>query len=185
MKSVFLLVFFFTSNVFANLQARIITDSGVIVVNLLVNSAPKTVENFVKLATGEQKYIDTQGNKSNKPFYDGLKIHRAHPDLGIFSGCPWGTGRGWPGYYMFDESPERSVFYEAGFVAMAKVPGDNRVGSQFFITVKPEERFNGKYTIFGKVVSGMDVVHRIASAPIDPTLQPSPAIFIKKIEIVR
>lgn len=184
MRFVFFTAFFFASNAFA-IQANIITSEGTIVFTFMDGAAPKTVENFVKLATGEQKYIDIKGNKSTKPYYDGLKFHRAHPDLGIFSGCPWGTGRGWPGYYMFDESPERSVFSEPGLVAMAKVPGDNRVGSQFFITLKAEPRFNGKYTIFAKVTSGIEVVNKIASSPTDTTLQPNPPILIKKVEIVR
>lgn len=185
MKYLFLAIFFLASTSFAETQARIITDHGTITINLMDAMAPKTVENFVKLATGEQKYIDIKGQKSNKPFYDGLKFHRAHPQLGIFSGCPWGTGRGWPGYYIFDENPERSVFNEPGLVAMAKVPGDTRVGSQFFITTQAQERFNGKYTIFAKVVNGMDVVNKIAASPTDTTLQPTPPVYIKKIEIVR
>ncbi|MCB9073868.1 MAG: peptidylprolyl isomerase [Bdellovibrionaceae bacterium] len=161
-----------------------VTSIGTIEFRFLSNTAPKTVENFVKLATGEQKYIDVSGNKANKPFYDGLLFHRIHPDLGIFSGCPWGTGRGWPGYYMFDENPSISKFDRAGLVAMAKVPGDNRVGSQFFITTKEDPRLNGRYTIFGEVTSGMDVVNKIANMPRTVTLNPKDPIYIKKIEVI-
>ncbi len=182
---VFLVLNAISQNVFADPQARIVTDQGTITISLMPLVAPKTVENFVKLAIGEQKYIDITGQKSNKPFYNGLKIHRAHPSLGIFTGCPWGTGRGWPGYYMFDEAPDRSDFSQPGMVAMAKVPGDTRVGSQFFITTTENTRLNGKYTIFGKVTGGMDVVMKIASAPTDTSLQPQVPIIIRKVEIVR
>lgn len=186
MKYFILLCAFLFSTMTHAIQARLITDMGNITIELLDDRAPKTVENFVKLATGEQKYIDVKGNKSTKPFYNGLKFHRVHPDLGIFSGCPWGTGRGWPGYYMFDENPGASDFSSSGgLVAMAKVPGDNRVGSQFFITVKPEPRFSGKYTIFGKVISGMDIVNKIATAAYDTNLQPKQPIYIQRVEILR
>lgn len=183
------MIIFVTSLLFSlaswgDTEARLITDQGTITVRFLESSAPKTVENFIKLATGEQKYIDIKGQKSFRPFYNGLKFHRVHPELGIFSGCPWGTGRGWPGYYMFDESPTTSVFDAPGMMAMAKVPGDNRVGSQFFITTQAEPRLNGKYTIFAKVISGMDVVKKIASAPHDLGLQPVRPITLQKVEIV-
>ncbi|MCC6137405.1 MAG: peptidylprolyl isomerase [Bdellovibrionaceae bacterium] len=186
MRSIFIFALLMFSHAsLANTEARIITDVGTITIRFLESSAPKTVENFVKLASGEQKYIDIKGQKSMKPFYNGLKFHRVHPDLGIFSGCPWGTGRGWPGYYMFDEAPTTSNFDAPGLVAMAKVPGDNRVGSQFFITSKPEPRWNGKYTIFAKVTSGMDVVNKIANLPHDTGLQPLETVTIRKIEIVK
>lgn len=168
------------------IQARIITDMGAITIDLLDSKAPKTVENFVKLASGEQKYVDTTGNKTTKPFYNGLKFHRVSPELGVFSGCQWGTGRGWPGYYLMDEAPEKSDFSASGgWVAMAKMQGDNRVGSQFFITVKPEPRLSGKYTIFGKVVGGMDIVNKIANVPYDEQLRPKQPVHIQKVEILR
>lgn len=186
MKYCLLLCFFLFAPLSNAIQARLITDLGTITIDLLDDRAPKTVENFVKLASGEQKYIDVKGNKSTKPFYNGLKFHRVHPELGIFAGCPWGTGRGWPGYYMFDENPDKSDFSTSGgLVAMAKVPGDTRVGSQFFITMKPEPRFSGKYTIFGKVVSGMDIVNKIAREPYDANLQPKQPVHIQKVEILR
>lgn len=186
MRYIFIIsLFLFPKMSAAETEARIITDLGTISIRFFESSAPKTVENFIKLASGEQKYIDIKGQKTTRPFYNGLKFHRVHPDLGIFSGCPWGTGRGWPGYYIFDESPTYSNFDSPGLVAMAKVPGDNRVGSQFFITTKPEPRFNGKYTIFAKVVSGQDVVNKIANLPRSPNLQPLKTVTIQKVEILR
>lgn len=169
----------------ARSQAKIITDAGTITIAFLEKEAPKTAESFMKLASGEQRYIDINGKKSNRPFYDGLKVHRVHPDLGIFSGCPFGNGRGWPGYYTFDEESERSNFDRDGLVAMAKIPGDTRVGSQFFITLKPEPRFSGKYTAFAQVVEGMDIVRRIANVPRTITMEPVSPIYVKKIEILR
>jgi peptidyl-prolyl cis-trans isomerase A (cyclophilin A) len=185
MRLLFFIILFISSGAQAAIHARLITSMGVIEIALNELAAPKTVDNFVKLATGEQKYIDIKGNKSNKPFYNGLIFHRVHPDLGIFTGCPWGTGRGWPGYYMFDEAPLISKFDQPGLVAMAKVPGDNRVGSQFFITTKELPRLNGKYTIFGAVVSGMDVVAKIAEVQRTATLQPKDPIILQKVEIVK
>lgn len=175
----------FSQSGYAQTGARIVTSMGTIVISFNQDMAPKTIENFVKLATGEQKYIDISGKKSKKPFYDGLKIHRVHPDLGIFSGCPWGNGRGWPGYYIFDEASEKSNFSQGGQVAMARIPGDNRVGSQFFITTQPMPRLNGRYTIFAKVISGLDVVKKIAAAPYDVRLRPTQPILIQKVEIIR
>lgn len=189
MKSLFLVALLFSPlfsfPAHAELKARLITSMGIIEFRLMENQTPKTVENFVKLATGEQKYIDIKGNKSTKPFYNGLIFHRVHPDLGIFSGCPWGTGKGWPGYYMFDESPASAVFDRPGLVAMAKVPGDNRVGSQFFITTQSMPRLNGKYTIFGEVVTGMDVVQKIANVPRSVTLHPTDPIYLQRVEFVK
>jgi peptidyl-prolyl cis-trans isomerase A (cyclophilin A) len=186
MKYFLLISIFLFSQLSNALQARIVTDLGSITIDLLESKAPKTVENFVKLASGEQKYVDTKGLKSTKPFYNGLTFHRTHPDLGIFSGCQWGTGRGWPGYYVLDEAPEKSDFStSSGWVAMAKMLGDNRVGSQFFITNRPEPRFNGKYTIFGKVVLGMDIVDKIANVPHDMQLRPKQPVHIQKVEIIR
>lgn len=169
--------------VMADTVAKLITDRGAISIKLY-EATPKTTANFVKLAKGEIRYTDISGKKiKGRPFYDGLVIHRAHPDLGIFSGCPWGNGRGWPGYFINDEASDSSRFDRPGLVAMAKIPGDNRVGSQFFITTKAIPRLNGKYTIFGEVVAGMDIVQKIASEEVDIFLKPKSTVTLKKVEI--
>jgi peptidyl-prolyl cis-trans isomerase A (cyclophilin A) len=125
--------------------ARLVTNQGTIKIRLLTKQAPRTVENFVKLSKGEQRFVDTEGKKALRPFYNGLIFHRVSPELGIFSGCQWGTGRGWPGYYVFDENSESSIFDQPGKVAMAKLSSkDNRFGSQFFITTAPATHLNKK-----------------------------------------
>ncbi len=164
--------------------ARIITSAGTIKIRFLTSTAPKTVDNFIKLSKGEQRFVDKEGKKAMRPFYNGLVIHRAHPELGIFSGCQWGTGRGWPGYYLFDEIHDGVTFDAPGKVAMAKLSAsDNRFGSQFFITTTAAPRLNKKYTIFAEVESGMDVVKKIASTPTDAMMMPKSPITINSIEV--
>lgn len=176
-------VLVFSTSASAETVAKLITDHGAISIRLY-EGAPKTMMNFVKLAKGEIRYTDLSGKKvRGRPFYDGLIFHRTHPDLGIFTGCPWGNGRGWPGYFIPDEASESSRFDRPGLVGMAKIPGDNRVGSQFFITTKALPRLSGKYTLFGEVVSGMDVVQKIANVDRDIFLKPKEPVHLKKIEI--
>lgn len=180
-----ILLFLFLQNAMAaETYARVVTTMGTFKIHLLTKTAPKTVDNFVKLAKGEQRFVDTEGKKATRPFYNGLLFHRANPKIGIFSGCQWGTGRGWPGYYLFDENPEGSVFDRPGKVAMAKLTtNDNRYGSQFFITTTADERLNKKYTIFGEIDAGMDVVEKIARVPTDTTMKPKAPIKITSVEI--
>lgn len=183
MRFVFLILFFASPASFAQI-AVMHTSMGKIEIQLLPAKAPKTVENFIGLATGTTRHLDVNGKKVNKPFYDGLIIHRASPFLGIFTGCPWGTGRGFPGYTMPEEDPTKSEFDQPGLVAMAKIKDDPRYGSQFFITTRNEPRFNKKYTIFGVVKSGMDVVNKIAAVPTDKTHKPMKRVVVQKVEII-
>ena len=132
--------------------AVIETNKGDIKLELYVNDAPKTVENFVKL--------------SNESFYDGIKFHRVIADFMIQTGDPFSKdddpandGTGGPGYSFEDEINFHKV--EVGSLAMAN-SGPNTNGSQFFIvTEKPQPHLDGKHTVFGKVVEGMDVVRSI------------------------
>ncbi len=180
-----LFVFLFSQNALAQTTyARIVTNMGTIKIRFLSKEAPKTVDNFVKLAKGEQRFVDTEGKKATRPFFNGLTFHRVTPKLGIYSGCQWGTGRGWPGYYLFDEKPSESVFDRPGKVAMAKLSAnDNRFGSQFFITTAADERLNKKYTIFAEVDSGMDVVEKISRVPTDTMMKPKNPVKITSVEI--
>jgi peptidyl-prolyl cis-trans isomerase B (cyclophilin B) len=138
-------------------QATLHTSAGAIVLELHDEDAPKTVENFRKLATDG--------------FYDELIFHRVIPDFMIQGGCPEGTGTGGPGYTFEDEINEHKVV--RGALAMANA-GPNTNGSQFFIvTTSSAPWLDGKHTVFGRVVDGMDVVRRIhASAADGQTLQP-------------
>ena len=125
-------------------QAIIETNKGTITIELFVDDAPNTVDNFVKLI--------------NKGFYDGLKFHRVIPNFMIQGGCPQGTGTGGPGYSIDCEINSRK--HETGTLSMAHA-GKNTGGSQFFITHSPQPHLDGVHTVFGQVIDGMDVVNAI------------------------
>jgi cyclophilin family peptidyl-prolyl cis-trans isomerase len=127
------------------------TNRGAIEVEFFDDDAPNTVENFRKLAADG--------------FYDGLVFHRVIRDFMIQGGCPDGTGMGGPGYQFEDEfNPNRVI---RGALAMANA-GPNTNGSQFFIVTTPTaEWLDGKHTVFGKVIEGMDVVDAIETSPTD------------------
>jgi peptidyl-prolyl cis-trans isomerase B (cyclophilin B) len=125
-------------------RARIRTTAGVIEIEFYPADAPLTVDNFISLA------------KSG--FYNGLVWHRVVPNFVIQGGCPRGDGSGGPGYTIRCEINRRR--YGAGAVGMA-LSGKDTGGSQFFITHSPQPHLDGGYTIFGQVVSGMDVVDRV------------------------
>ena len=139
------------------IQAIITTHEGEIVLSLNFKAAPNTVANFVELA--------------NKGFYNGLSFHRVIQGFMIQGGDPEGNGKGGPGYTIDDEISE--LKHETGVISMAN-RGPNTNGSQFFITQLPQHHLDGKHTVFGKVLSGQDVVCRIE--------QGDPIINIKILE---
>jgi cyclophilin family peptidyl-prolyl cis-trans isomerase len=126
-------------------QAYIETDRGTIQIELAVLDAPLTVESFIALA--------------RKGFFDGLSVHRVVPNFVVQDGDPRGDGEGGPGYSIRDELNERP--YLRGTVGMALDPWPDTGGSQYFITHSPQPHLDGRYTVFGRVVSGMDVVDKI------------------------
>ena len=142
------------------------TTEGPIVFELFDEDAPKTVENFRKLATDG--------------FYDGLTFHRVIKDFMIQGGCPQGTGTGGPGYTFEDEINQHKVV--RGALAMANA-GPNTNGSQFFITVAPTGWLTGKHTIFGEVVDGQVTVDKITSAPRDAQDRPRKEIKLNAVKI--
>ncbi|HWQ11677.1 MAG TPA: peptidylprolyl isomerase [Roseiflexaceae bacterium] len=131
-------------------RVRMQTTRGEIVLDLYPKHAPKTVNNFVFLA--------------REGFYDGISFHRVitDPPFVIQGGDPTGTGRGGPGYKFEDEVDPRKnpLKHESGVISMANA-GPNTNGSQFFITLARQPHLDGKHTVFGKVVEGMDVVNAI------------------------
>ena len=129
-----------------SLIATFDTDRGPIRVELFADKAPLTVANFVNLA--------------KRGFYDGLNFHRVIADFMIQGGCPEGSGRGGPGY-RFEDETGNGVKHERGVLSMANA-GPNTNGSQFFITHVATPWLDGKHTVFGKVVEGLDVVDAIA-----------------------
>ena len=145
--------------------ARLQTAKGEIVIRLLTDKAPNTTRNFIELAKGERPFKDQKGRWAQRPFYNGLTFHRIEDgDMKLIQGgCPKGDGTGGPGYQFDDEIDRDLKFDKPGIVAMAN-SGRNTQGSQFFITCAPA-KLEPKYTIFGEVVAGLDVVEAISQMP--------------------
>ena len=147
--------------------ATLHTSEGAIRLELYPDDAPKTVENFEKLA--------------RDGFYDGVIFHRVIPDFMIQGGDPTGTGRGGPGYTFEDEPNDHRV--ERGALAMANA-GPNTNGSQFFIvTTEAAPWLDGKHTVFGRVTSGMDVVDALEALPTDGRDRPQQPATIEKLTV--
>jgi cyclophilin family peptidyl-prolyl cis-trans isomerase len=148
-------------------NATLHTNHGAIAIELFDEDAPKTVENFTKLA--------------RDGFYDGVIFHRVIPDFMIQGGDPTGTGRGGPGYTFEDELNDHPV--ERGALAMANA-GPNTNGSQFFIvTADSCPWLNGKHTVFGRVADGMDVVNTISNLDTDGMDKPRQDVVIERVEL--
>jgi peptidyl-prolyl cis-trans isomerase A (cyclophilin A) len=168
------------------LYATLRTTQGDIEIRLFPDHAPKTVRNFVGLATGEQEWTDpsTGENKTGTPLYSGTIFHRVIPGFMIQGGDPLGSGRGGPGYRFADEFHPDLTFSKPYLLAMANAgPGTN--GSQFFITVGPTDWLNRKHTIFGEVTRGAEVVDAISKAPTGAQDRPRTDIVIQEIAIDR
>lgn len=157
------------------MQITLQTNKGAIVLEMMEQDAPNTVANFAKLA--------------REGFYDGTKFHRVIKDFMIQGGDPqtkddslmsrWGTGG--PGYTFPDEIHARNT-NDAGTISMANA-GPNTNGSQFFINVANNNFLDRKHTVFGKVVSGMEVVHAIENAPTNEMDRPLESVVIEKVTI--
>ncbi len=155
-------------------RARIVTSCGTIVVNLYEDRTPKTANSFVFLA--------------REGFYDGTIFHRVEPGFVIQGGDPTGTGEGGPGYTVEDELvAARHEGYPAGTLAMANA-GPNTNGSQFFLTLGQAGQLPPNYTVFGRVIEGLDVVERIGGLPVhgDPGTGmqvPDEVVYVEAITI--
>jgi peptidyl-prolyl cis-trans isomerase A (cyclophilin A) len=162
--------------------ATLKTSLGDIKVKLMPEHAPKTVANFVELASGKRTWTDPKtGKERNDALYDGTIFHRVIKDFMIQGGDPLGTGTGGPGYKFEDEVKGGPSFDRPGLLAMAN-SGPNTNGSQFFITEVPTTWLTGKHTIFGEVVTGFDVVQKIAQAKTRND-RPDPEVTLDKVEI--
>jgi cyclophilin family peptidyl-prolyl cis-trans isomerase len=147
--------------------ATLHTNHGPIAIELFDDDAPKTVENFLKLA--------------RDGFYDGVVFHRIIPDFMIQGGDPTGTGMGGPGYTFEDEFNDHKV--ERGALAMANA-GPNTNGSQFFIvTTAAAPWLDGKHTVFGRVTEGMDAVDTIEAVETDGQDKPREPVVIERVEL--
>ena len=149
-----------------NYKARMETDKGTMVFELFADKAPKTVNNFV--------FLSRQG------FYDGIIFHRVIAEFMAQGGDPTGKGSGGPGYRFADEFNASLKHDKPGTLSMANAgPGTN--GSQFFITHVPTPWLDGKHTVFGRVVEGMDVLMSIP--PRDPGRPEYPGVKILSVTI--
>jgi peptidyl-prolyl cis-trans isomerase B (cyclophilin B) len=149
-------------------RATLHTSAGPVELELFDEDAPQTVGNFSKLAA--------------RGFYDGIVFHRVIPDFMIQGGCPEGTGRGGPGYTFADEINEHKVV--RGALAMANA-GPNTNGSQFFIVTAAEASWlDGKHTVFGRVVAGMETVDAIEATPTGADDRPLTDQRIERVELV-
>src|SRR5947208_10346573 len=137
--------------------ATLKTSMGDIVIQLFDDKAPKTVANFVGLANGTKEWTDPKTReKTKRPLYNGTIFHRVIPGFMIQGGDPLGNGQGGPGYEFANEISPSLRFETKGRLAMANAGPDTN-GSQFFITVAPQPKLDGGYSIFGQVVEGMPV----------------------------
>lgn len=170
--------------------ATLHTSLGDISVNLLANHAPKTVDNFIGLATGTKEWTHPQtGEKSTKPLYDGVIFHRIIDDFMIQGGDPLGQGIGGPGYQFDDEIHPELNFNEPYVLAMANAGiqmGRGTNGSQFFITTVPTTWLQGKHTIFGIVADeeSRATVKKIEAVKKDGRDRPLDDVVINSITVV-
>ena len=149
----------------ATYQAVIRTDRGDVRVELLANKAPSYVNNFVFLAGGR--------------FYEGLTFHRVEPNFVVQAGDPPGRATG-PGYSLTEE--KNDLVFEPGTLAMAKA-GSTVNGSQFFITTGPATHLNADFTVFGRVIEGLDLLRSFPARPLDAP-ESVPAVNIQSIEVL-
>lgn len=150
-------------------KIKIETTEGDIYANLFAADAPKTVENFVKLA--------------RKGFYDGIIFHRVIPEFMIQTGDPQGNGTGGPGYQFADEFSPKLRHSKPGILSMAN-SGPNTNGSQFFITEVATPHLDNRHSVFGEVTEGIDVVRKIARVPRDRRDRPVADVKMKKVTVI-
>lgn len=154
------------------------TNKGEFEAELYAKECPETVWNFVNLAEGRQE------TKREGPYYDGLIFHRVIGGFVIQGGCPDGSGMGGPGYKFKDECHPELTHESEGIFSMANAgPGTN--GSQFFITLGPTPHLDGRHTVFGKVISGIEVVREIGTTKTGPGDKPVEDVVMEKVTVLR
>jgi len=152
-------------------RVKLTTSAGTIVLELFENEAPDTVGNFISLVESD--------------FYNGLKFHRVLPHFMAQGGDPKGNGSGGPGYTIYDEVDKPNYRrHFRGSLSMAKTPAPDTGGSQFFLCFTPQESLDGKHTVFGRVIEGMDVLARIQRVDPEKPGGVEPTV-IEKAEVVR
>ena len=141
--------------------AEFVTSEGNFTIRLFDAEAPNTVANFVGLAEGSKEWTDPRtGQKVKQPYYDGIIFHRVIDGFMIQGGDPLGTGTGGPGFKFGDEFSVQARHSKSGMLSMANA-GPNTNGSQFFITHVETPWLDGKHTVFGRVLSGLEAVDSV------------------------
>ena len=165
--------------IFADIQ----TTKGNIVIQLEYQKTPVTVANFISLAEGENKFVSEE--YKDKKYFDGLTFHRIMKDFMIQGGDPLASGMGGPGYKIIDEFNDSLIHDRKGLISMANPGPPNTNGSQFFITHAETPWLDGRHTIFGEVVIGLDIVDSIAVTPVAAKNKPTVDVIMNKVEIIR
>jgi peptidyl-prolyl cis-trans isomerase A (cyclophilin A) len=160
------------------------TSMGSFTVQLMPDHAPKTVRNFVELATGGREWTDPRdGTRKSEPLYDGTIFHRVIDGFMVQGGDPTGNGTGGPGYRFEDEVPAGGPSFDrVGLLAMANA-GPNTNGCQFFVTVAPTPWLTGKHTIFGEVTEGYDVVEAISKVDTGGQDRPRQDVVLERVTV--
>jgi len=169
-----------------DLTATLHTNHGDIDVTLFDERAPRTVENFVGLATGEQEWTDPESGETvtDRPLYEDVLFHRIIEGFMIQGGDPTGTGRGGPGYQFDDEFHDELGHDGPGVLSMANA-GPNTNGSQFFITLDATPHLDGRHSVFGEVTDGMDVVREIGAVATDAQDKPLDDVVLESVTVHR
>ena len=167
-----------------DVTATLHTNKGDIDVELYDDRAPRTVDNFVGLATGGKTWTDPESGEDveGKPLYDDVAFHRIIEGFMIQGGDPTETGRGGPGYQFDDEFHDDLRHDDAGILSMAN-SGPNTNGSQFFITLDAQPHLDGRHSVFGKVTDGMDVVREIGSVDTDRNDKPRDEVVLESVSV--
>ena len=165
------------------LFADIQTNKGNIILKLEHEKTPVTVANFVSLAEGNNPFVSE--NYKDKKFYDGVTFHRVMKDFMIQGGDPTASGRGNPGYRFKNEIVDTLRHSRKGILSMANSGGDKTNGSQFFITHAETPWLDGKHTVFGEVIEGIEVVDSIANVEVGDGNKPLSDITMNAVVIVR
>ena len=167
------------------IYAHFDTTLGRFTAELFDTKVPKTVANFVGLAEGTKEWKHPKtGERHTKPFYDGIIFHRVIGGFMLQGGDPLGQGYGGPGYQFEDEFHPELRHDRAGILSMANA-GPNSNGSQFFVTLGPTPHLDRKHSVFGRVVSGLDVVTKIGHVPTDGNDRPKTPVVINRLTIER
>jgi len=166
------------------LMCRFKTTMGDMVAELYEEQTPRTVANFVALAIGGVEWTTPSGESSGKPLYSGTIFHRVIQNFMLQGGDPTGTGRGGPGWRFKDEFSPDLRHTGKGILSMANA-GPNTNGSQFFICQVPTPHLDGKHSVFGRVVEGLEVIDNIANVPKGPMDRPTDDVVLTEIEVFR